>query len=129
MKKIILASIITLMCVMPFMAHAAVQQPMPPWERFQQNYHFTSAEADLGRATTFEGFVLTDVFTANIRNDANVALRPPGYGTFSGEIPTEPFTWLFPQPRTLDYWYNFGVIQLPMLPLQTDGFLPPTSLW
>ena len=124
-------------------AHAAIQQITPPWERFHQNYHFTASGFDLGRPTTFEGFVPADVFTVNVRRDANVALRPPSYGIGSGYIPTDPFSWLFSQPHTLDYWGNFDGVNLPLITLQqgansqptvnfqsvgTGEFLPPTSL-
>ena len=64
-------------------------------------YQFTSGQDyrfDLGRPTTFDGFVPVNVHTVNIRRDANVSLRPPGYGVFSGVIPTEPSNRLFPRP-------------------------------
>jgi len=71
------------------------------WDRFHQNYHFTSGmdyRFDLGRPTTFDSFVPVDVFSANVRRDANVSLRPPSYGVFSGYVATDPSNRLFPQP-------------------------------
>ena len=127
MRRFVLVVALVL-CIASFTAYANTQQPVPVWDRLNYNYHFTSSGFDLGRPTTFNGIVPQDVFTMNVRRDANVALRPPGYGTFSGVIPTEPFTWLFPQPRTLDYWGNFGVIQLPNTIPNEDGFLTPTSI-
>jgi hypothetical protein len=71
------------------------------WDRFHNNYQFSSGmdyRFDLGRPTTFDGFVPADVFTVNIRRDAHVSLRPPRYQIFSGNIPTEPVNRLFQQP-------------------------------
>jgi len=71
------------------------------WERFLFNYQFTSGSDhrfDLGRPTQFNGFVPVDVFTVNMRRDANVSHRPPSYGTFSGNFHTEPTSWFFQQP-------------------------------
>jgi len=71
------------------------------WDRFHQNYHFTSGmdyRFDLGRPTTFDSFVPVDVFSVNVRRDANVSLRPPSYGVFSGYVATDPSNRLFPQP-------------------------------
>jgi len=71
------------------------------WDRFHHNYQFRSGmdyRFDLGRPTTFDGFVPVDIHTANFRRDANVALRPPRYGIFSGNIPTEPSNRFFQQP-------------------------------
>ena len=71
------------------------------WDRFHNSYQFTSGmdyRFDLGRPTTFDGFVPVDVFSVNVRRDANVSLRPPSYGVFSGYVATEPSNRLFPQP-------------------------------
>ena len=71
------------------------------WDRFHQNYEFRSGmdyRFDLGRPTTFDGFVPVDIHNANIRRDANSSLRPPNYGVFSGNVPTEPSNRLFQQP-------------------------------
>ena len=71
------------------------------WDRFSFNYQFTSGSDhrhELGRPTTFNGFVPVDVHSVNMRRDANVSLQPPRYGTFSGHIPTQPANHLFPQP-------------------------------
>ena len=71
------------------------------WERFHPSYHFTSGmnyRYDLGQPTTFNGFVPVDVHSVNLRRDANVSLRPPSYGVFSGVFPTEPSNHFFPQP-------------------------------
>ena len=72
-----------------------------PHLRFHYNYRFNSGmdyRFDLGRPTTFDGFVPVDVFSVNIRRDANVSFRPPSYGIFSGEIPTDPSNRFFSQP-------------------------------
>ena len=71
------------------------------WDRFSFNYQFVSGSDhrfELGRPTTFSGFVPVDVFSVNMRRDAQVSLRPPSYGIFSGHIPTMPANHLFPQP-------------------------------
>jgi len=71
------------------------------WDRFNPNYHFTSGmdyRFDLGRPTTFDNFVPVDVFSVNVRRDANVSLRPPNYGVFSGYVATEQSNRLFPPP-------------------------------
>jgi hypothetical protein len=71
------------------------------WERFHPSYHFTSGmnyRYDLGQPTAFSGFVPVNVYSVNFRRDANVSLRPPSYGTFSGIFPTDPSNRFFPQP-------------------------------
>ena len=118
-----------------------------------QNYQFTSGSDhrfELGRPTQFSGFVPVDVHTANFRRDANVSLRPPGYGIFSGIIPTEPSNRLFPQPTnpnfraaelhspnidprfdTLQHGVNTQPVGNPMNMQQnvsSGEFLPPTSI-
>jgi len=73
----------------------------PVWERFSHNYTFHSGanhRYELGRPTTFNGTVPQDVFSANMRRDANVAFSPPSYGIFSGVLPTMPTNPLFTQP-------------------------------
>ena len=73
----------------------------PAWERFHFNYHFTPTtdhRFELGTPTSFHGFVPVDVHSVNIRRDANVSFTPPGYGIFSGNIPTDPSNKLIPQP-------------------------------
>ena len=125
-KRIItlLATMITILLTVQFTAIAAspqggfspadMQNPVnasdihaPVWERFNYSYHFTSGmnyRYDLGRPTTFDGFVPQNVYTANIRRDAMVSLRPPAYGVFSGFIPTEPVSHFFPQPVNPNHW-------------------------
>ena len=124
------------------------------WDRFSFNYQFISGSDhrfELGRPTTFNGFVPVDVFSVNMRRDANVSLRPPQYGVFSGFIPTEPSNLLFPQPvnphfhsaftlndpninpafDTLQIGANAQPIGNPMNMHQnvsTGEFLPPTSV-
>jgi hypothetical protein len=124
------------------------------WERFSFNYQFVSGadhRFELGRPTTFNGFVPADVFTVNVRRDANVTMRPPSYGIFSGFIPTDPASRFFPQPinpnfhqpfmiestaldprfDTLQQGVNAQPIGNPMNVQQnttTGGFLPPTSI-
>ena len=71
------------------------------WDRFSHNYQFTSGSDhrfDLGRPTQFNGFVPVDVFSVNMRRDANVSLHPPVYGIFSGHLPSHPVSNFFPQP-------------------------------
>lgn len=71
------------------------------WDRFSFNYQFTSGSDhrfELGRPTGFDGFVPVDVFSVNMRRDANVSFRPPSYGVFSGIIPTTQSNQLFPAP-------------------------------
>jgi hypothetical protein len=123
------------------------------WERFFHNYQFTSGSDhrfELGRPTQFNGFVPADIHTVNMRRDANVSLRPPGYGIFSGIIPTEPSNRLFPQPvnphfhqafqlqdsgldprfDTLKHGVNADPIGNPlnMHNVGVGEFLPPTSV-
>jgi len=125
------------------------------WDRFSFNYQFTSGSDhrfELGRPTTFNGFVPVDVHSVNIRRDTNVSLRPPAYGIFSGHIPTAPSNHLFPQPvnphfhqpfqlqdpnlnprfDTLQHGVNAQPIGNPMNMHQNvstgGGFLPPTSV-
>ena len=124
------------------------------WDRFSHNYQFSSGSDhrfELGRPTTFNGFVPVDVLTVNMRRDANVSLRPPSYGIFSGHVPTEPSNRLFPQPvnphfhqafviespnvdprfDTLRQGTNAEPIGNPMNMHQNVGtgeFLPPTSI-
>lgn len=71
------------------------------WERFHFSYYFhsgTDHRDSLGRPTSFNGFVPTDIHSVNMRRDANVSLRPPRYGISSGHIPTAPSSRWFPQP-------------------------------
>jgi len=124
------------------------------WERFNFNYQFTSGSDhrfELGRPTTFNGFVPVDVFTVNMRRDAQVSLWPPSYGIFSGIIPTTPSNHLFPQPvnphfhqgfqlqdpnlsprhDTLQHGVNAQPLGNPMnfqQNVSTGEFLPPTSV-
>jgi len=123
------------------------------WDRFNFNYQFTSGSDhrfELGQPTTFSGFVPVDVFTVNTRRDANVSLRPPSYGVFSGVIPTQPANHLFPQPvnphfhqpvqlqdpntaprfDTLGHGVNAVPIGNPfnMQNVSAGEFLPPTSV-
>jgi hypothetical protein len=80
------------------------------WDRFTFNYDFVSGMVyryELGNPTIFNGFMPVDVYSANIRRDAQVSFRPPSYGTFSGFIPTEPSNFLFPQPVSAAYWRAF----------------------
>ena len=126
MKKIkILTAIIAVTLMFTNVtAFANIQQPVPPWERLNFNYHFTSGGFDLGRPTTFDGIVPIDVFTVNVRVDSQVALRPPSYGVFSGVIPTEPLNPLMPQPLNPQFGGNFGTLDS----FGDYGFLPPTSI-
>ena len=73
-------------------------QPAPPQQRFNWYYEFESGmdyRFDLGRPTTFNGVVPQDVFTANVRRDANVSNRPPGARTGNTIAPTDPSNWAF----------------------------------
>ena len=79
------------------------------WDRFSFNYEFTSGadhRFDLGRPTTWNGDVPTDIFSANIRRDRHVALVPPRYGIFSGYIPTFPRNNFFQQPVHPAFWLS-----------------------
>jgi hypothetical protein len=128
------------------------------WDRFQFNYQFTSGtdhRFELGRPTTFNGFVPVDISTVNVRRDSNVSLRPPLYGIFSGHLDTDPSNRFFPQPvnpnfhqpfvlespnvdprfDTLQMGANAQPIGNPMNMQQNVGssagsgeFLPPTSI-
>jgi len=124
------------------------------WDRFSFNYKFTSGSDhrfELGRPTQFNGFVPVDVLSVNMRRDANVSLRPPHYGIFSGHIPTAPVSRFFPQPSnpnfhqaavlespnvdprfdTLRQGTNAQPIGNPMnmqCSVSTGEFLPPTSI-
>ena len=82
------------------------------WDRFSHNYQFTSGSDhrfDLGRPTQFNGFVPVDVFSVNVRRDANVSLQPPRYGIFSGHIPTHPVSDFFPQPVNPNFHQPFMI--------------------
>jgi len=124
------------------------------WERFIFNYFFTTGSDhrfELGRPTSFSGFVPVDVLSVNMRRDANVSLWPPSYGIFSGHIPTHPTNRLFPQPvnphfhqgfmlndpnilawfDTLQQGVNFQPTGNPLNMhhnVTTGDFLPPTSV-
>ena len=114
------------------------------WDRFTFNYDFVSGMVyryDLGRPTTFDGFVPVDVYTANVRRDAQVSFRPPSYGVFSAVLPTEPSNLLFPQPVSPAYWRAFELENPNVIPAfdtlshsstvtapSAGGFLPPTSI-
>ena len=79
------------------------------WDRFHNNYQFRSGmdyRYDLGRPSTFDGFVPVDLQTANFRRDANVSLRPPSYGTFSGNFATDPTNRFFQQPQNPSFRVN-----------------------
>jgi len=129
------------------------------WDRFHFNYHFTSGmdyRTDLGRPTTFNGFVPVNVYNVNFRRDANVSLRPPAHGVFSGNFATDPSNRFFQQPVNPRFHRpfelgdpnalaNFDTMQMginarptnnrpntdiPTTPSNggTGGFLPPTSI-
>ncbi|MCL2837628.1 MAG: hypothetical protein FWE04_00965 [Oscillospiraceae bacterium] len=126
--KFLAVGVVSILLLAQVGVYATVQtQPIPPWERLNFNYQFRSGmdyRVDLGRPTTFYGIVPRDVFTANVRVDAQVALRPPSYGIFSGVIPTEPFNPLMPQPLNPHFGGSFGTLDN----FGDDGFLPPTSI-
>jgi hypothetical protein len=123
------------------------------WARFWFNYFFSSGmdyRYDLGRPTTFSGFVPVDVYSVNIRRDANTSFLPPQYGISSGFIPTNPSNILFPPVPNLAYFTAWLLENPDMIPLfdtlfmgvnappldnpmnmQNVGggnFLPPTSI-
>lgn len=80
------------------------------WDRFHFNYHFISGSNhayELGRSTSFHGFVPVDVFSVNMRRDANVSMLPPSYGVFSGHVPTDPSNRLFQQPVNPNFHQPF----------------------
>ena len=121
------------------------------WERFFFNYIFESGmdyRFDLGWPTTWDGFVPVDVFSVNFRRDANVSLRPPSYGIFSGHFQTPPSNWFFPQPTNPHFHQPQGWGSQTVNPqfdtintgvnapagnqnshsAPNSGFLPPTSI-
>jgi len=123
------------------------------WLRFNHNYQFITGSDhrfELGNPTTFSGFVPVNVFTVNMRRDAQVSLRPPTYGIFSGLLPTIPANHLFPQPikphfaqpillqdpntapmfDTLGHGVNAAPVGNPfnMQNISAGEFLPPTSV-
>ena len=161
MKKFVNKFIKTLvfMSALAFIAVLAIPinvsaAPQLPYYFNPPNFQFTSGpnhRYELGRPTTHNSHVPLDVFTANIRRDANVALWPPGYGVFSGMIPTPPSNTLFPQPPNPHFWtyretHNTNIIpafdslqqgvnlqpqgnQMNMFNVgQGTGFLPSTSI-
>jgi len=82
------------------------------WDRFHNNYHFTSGmdyRFDLGRPTTFNGFVPPNVYNVNFRSDATVSLRPPSHGTFSGNFATDPSNRFSQQPVNPNFHRPFEV--------------------
>lgn len=95
-----------LMLISPITAYASQNfnppvprsQPAPPQQRFNWAYEFESGmdyRFDLGRPTAWHGVVPQDVFTANVRRDANVSFRPPGPRTGNTIAPTDPSNWAF----------------------------------
>ena len=123
------------------------------WERFWHNYFFTSGmdyRYDLGRPTSYMGFVPADVYSLNVRRDANTSLHPPRYGIFSGFIPTDFTNLLFVQGITPMDWITLNWDNPNMLTTfdtlfmgvnaansgnnmnvqnaGAGGFLPPTSM-
>ncbi|MCL1842616.1 MAG: hypothetical protein FWF79_02265 [Defluviitaleaceae bacterium] len=73
-------------------------QPAPEQQRFNWAYEFENDidfRFDLGRPTTWSGVVPQDVFTANVRRDANVSFRPPGPRTGNAITATDPSNWTF----------------------------------
>ena len=127
------------------------------WDRFSHNYQFNSGSDhrfELGRHTQFDGTVPVDVFTVNIRRDANVSLQPPRQRIFSGQFPTDPTSRFFTQPVSPHFhqpnmihstWLDprFDTVQQGVnhqpqgnpLNIHTTGgghgsggFLPPTSI-
>ena len=119
------------------------------WDRFSFNYRFVSGpdhRFELGRPTQFNGMVPVDVFTSNFRSDAQVSLRPPSYGIFSGQFHTPPANRFMQQPVNPNFrmteWENpnidprfdtlgQGVNSNGNQSNQSSGsggFLPPTSI-
>ena len=123
------------------------------WDRFSFNYEFTSGadhRFELGRPTTWNGNVPTDIFSANIRRDRHVSFVPPSYGVFSGHISTFPRNDFFPQPVHPAFWQPIELNNPNVIPsfdtlrmgvnapshgnpinihhVGQQTFLPPTSL-
>jgi hypothetical protein len=123
------------------------------WERFLFNYYITSGmdyRFELGRPTTFLSVVPIDVYSVNIRRDANASFQPPSYGIFSGFIPTNQVNIFFPQSVNPALWKAWELENPNVIPvfdtqhlgvnaptvgnpvnLQNvggGGFLPPTSI-
>ena len=95
-----------LMMISPITAYASQSfnppiprnQPVPAQQRFNWEFEFESGmdyRFDLGRPTTWNGVVPQDVFTANVRRDANVSHRPPEPRTGNTIAPTDPSNWAF----------------------------------
>ena len=73
-------------------------QPAPVQQRFNWYYGFESGmdyRFDLGKPTQWNGVVPQDVFTVNVRRDANVSFKPPGPRTGNTITPTDPSNWAF----------------------------------
>ena len=95
---LMLVSPMTAYASQPFNPPIPTSQPAPPQQRFNWAYEFESDidfRFDLGRPTTWNGVVPQDVFTANVRRDANTSLRPPGPRTGNTITPTDPSNWAF----------------------------------
>jgi hypothetical protein len=76
----------------------ARSQPASVQQRFNWAYEFENEidfRFDLGRPTTWNGVVTQDVFTANVRRDANTSLIPPGPRAGNTITPTDPSNWAF----------------------------------
>jgi hypothetical protein len=89
------------------------------WDRFSHNYQFQTGgdfRFELGNPTTFNGFVQQDVFTANVRRDAQVTVVPPRYGVFSGHVQTQPSNHLFPRPQSPHFANTFPQVDPNRLP-------------
>jgi hypothetical protein len=128
----------------------------PSWDRFSFNYEFHSGpnwRHDLGQPTTWQGAVPVDVFSVNMRRDANVSRYAPGFGIFSAELQTaqtNPFFSQPPNPHFHNAWEitnpnvipNFDTQQLGVnfqpapqggfdistMPGNSGGMLPSTSI-
>jgi hypothetical protein len=95
-----------LMLIAPVKAHANQivnppiprSQPAPVQQRYNWSYGFESGmnyRYDLGKPTVWNGVVPQDVYTANVRRDANVSYKPPGPRTGNTITPTDPSNWAF----------------------------------
>jgi len=97
---LMLVSPISITTAYAFSPPPARTQPAPPQQRFNWYYDFESGmdyRNDLGRPTTWNGVVPQDVYTANVRRDANVSSQPHGPRTGNIIAPTDPSNWYFSQ--------------------------------
>jgi sortase A len=115
---------------------------------FAYNYNYSSGAdygSALGKPTSTDALVTQDPMTANVRRNKDAAYYPPGYGVFSGDIPTDPTSpYHDNSPPYSGYTGNpsagaygsgsasnldgIGGSVSPMTGSDYGGMLPPTSI-